>query len=72
MGATPVVLILAPIICPLAMQHGIDPVLLGVIMVVNMEIGIVTLPVGFDLFVASGVSDLYGSVSAIKAWFFDY
>ncbi len=58
MDPTSVVLILAPIIFPIAMQLGIDPVHLGVIMVVNMEIGMVTPPVGLNLFVASGVSGL--------------
>ena len=58
MDPTSVVLILAPIVFPIAMQLGIDPVHLGVIMVVNMEIGMVTPPVGLNLFVASGVSGL--------------
>ncbi|WP_428097141.1 TRAP transporter large permease [Candidatus Rariloculus sp.] len=58
MDPTSVVLILAPIIFPLAMNLGIDPVHLGIIMVVNMEIGMVTPPVGLNLFVASGVSNL--------------
>lgn len=58
MDPTSVVLILAPIIFPLALELGIDPVHLGIIMVVNMEIGMVTPPVGLNLFVASGVSGL--------------
>lgn len=58
MDPTSVVLILAPVIFPIAMQLGIDPVHLGVIMVVNMEIGMVTPPVGLNLFVASGVAGL--------------
>jgi len=58
MDPTSVVLILAPIIFPIAMQLGIDPVHLGIIMVVNMEIGMVTPPVGLNLFVASGVAGL--------------
>lgn len=58
MDPTSVVLILAPIIFPLAIGLGIDPVHLGIIMVVNMEIGMVTPPVGLNLFVASGVSGL--------------
>ena len=66
MDPTSVVLILAPIIFPLAIGLGIDPVHLGVIMVVNMEIGMVTPPVGLNLFVASGVSGL-NIVSVIRA-----
>ena len=58
MDPTSVVLILAPIIFPLAIELGIDPVHLGIIMVVNMEIGMVTPPVGLNLFVASGVAGL--------------
>jgi C4-dicarboxylate transporter DctM subunit len=58
MDPTSVVLILAPIIFPLAIELGIDPVHLGIIMVVNMEIGMVTPPVGLNLFVASGISGL--------------
>jgi C4-dicarboxylate transporter DctM subunit len=58
MDPTSIVLILAPIIFPLAIDLGIDPVHLGIIMVVNMEIGMVTPPVGLNLFVASGVSGL--------------
>ena len=58
MDPTSVVLILAPIIFPLAIGLGIDPVHLGIVMVVNMEIGMVTPPVGLNLFVASGISGM--------------
>jgi C4-dicarboxylate transporter DctM subunit len=58
MDPTSVVLILAPIIFPIATQLGIDPVHLGIIIVVNMEIGLVTPPVGLNLFVASAVAGL--------------
>jgi C4-dicarboxylate transporter DctM subunit len=58
MDPTSVVLILAPIVFPLAVELGIDPVHLGIVMVVNMEIGMVTPPVGLNLFVASGVAGL--------------
>jgi C4-dicarboxylate transporter DctM subunit len=58
MDPTSVVLILAPIIFPIAMELGIDPVHLGVVFVVNLEIGLVTPPVGLNLFVASAVSGL--------------
>lgn len=49
-------LIVAPIVYPLAMQLGIDPIHLGIIMVVNMEIGMITPPVGLNLFVASSIT----------------
>jgi C4-dicarboxylate transporter DctM subunit len=58
MEPTGVILILAPILFPIATQLGIDPIHLGVIMVVNMEIGMVTPPVGLNLFVTSGVTKM--------------
>jgi C4-dicarboxylate transporter DctM subunit len=58
MEPTSVVLILTPIIFPIAMEMGIDPTHLGVLMVVNMQIGLVTPPVGLNLFVTSGVAEL--------------
>jgi C4-dicarboxylate transporter DctM subunit len=58
MEATSVVLIFAPIMFPIATALGIHPVHLGIIMVVNMEIGMVTPPVGLNLFVTSGISGL--------------
>jgi len=58
MEATSVVLIFAPIMFPIATALGIDPVHLGIIMTINMEIGMVTPPVGLNLFVTSGISQL--------------
>jgi C4-dicarboxylate transporter DctM subunit len=58
MEPTGVILILAPILFPIASQLGIDPIHLGVIMVVNMEIGMVTSPVGLNLFVTAGVTKM--------------
>ena len=40
------------------MELGIDPIHLGIIMVVNMEIGMITPPVGLNLFVTSGAADM--------------
>ena len=70
MDPTSVVLILAPIVFPLAIELGIDPVHLGIIMVVNMEIGMVTPPVGLNLFVASGISglDIVAVIRASLPW----
>jgi len=56
MEPSAIILILAPILFPIAMQLGIDPIHLGVIMVVNMEIGMLTPPTGLNLFVASAVT----------------
>jgi C4-dicarboxylate transporter DctM subunit len=55
---TGIILILAPILFPIATQMGIDPVHLGIIMVVNLEIGMVTPPVGLNLFVTSGITGM--------------
>ena len=46
------ILIMAPILMPIARSYGIDPVHFGVIMVINLEIGLLTPPVGFNLVVA--------------------
>lgn len=58
MEPTSVVLILTPIVFPIAMNMGIDPVHLGILMVVNMQIGLVTPPVGLNLFVTAGVAKM--------------
>jgi C4-dicarboxylate transporter DctM subunit len=58
MDPSSIVLILAPIVFPIATRMGIDPVHLGIIMAVNMEIGLVHPPVGLNLFVMSGVANM--------------
>lgn len=58
MEPTGIILILAPILFPISQELGIDPIHLGIIMVVNMEIGMVTPPVGLNLFVTSGVTGM--------------
>lgn len=50
--------IVAPLVFPIAISLGIDPIHLGIIMVVNMEIGMITPPVGLNLFVTSGVAGM--------------
>ena len=54
MEPSSILLITAPILFPVAMKLGIDPIHLGIIMTVNMEIGMITPPVGLNLYVASG------------------
>ncbi len=51
-------LIVAPVVFPIAMQLGVDPIHLGIIMVVNMEIGMITPPIGLNLFVTSGITGM--------------
>lgn len=58
MEPTSVVLILTPIIFPIAMDLGLDPIHLGVLMIVNMQIGLVTPPVGLNLFVTAGIAEM--------------
>ncbi|MCO5122955.1 MAG: TRAP transporter large permease subunit [Rhizobacter sp.] len=58
MEPTGIILILAPIFFPIASHLGIDPIHLGIIMVVNMEIGMITPPVGLNLFVTSGITGM--------------
>ncbi len=58
MEPTSVILITAPVLFPVAMALGIDPIHFGVMIVVNMEIGMITPPVGLNLYVASGISRL--------------
>ena len=50
--------IVAPLVFPIAIELGIDPIHLGIIMVVNMEIGMITPPVGLNLFVTSGIANM--------------
>ena len=58
MEPSAIILILVPILFPIAMQLGIDPIHLGIIMVVNMEIGMITPPVGLNLFVSAAITNL--------------
>ena len=51
-------IIVAPLVFPIAIELGIDPIHLGIIMVVNMEIGMITPPVGLNLFVTAGVAGM--------------
>lgn len=58
MDPSGIILIAAPILVPIGIALGIDPIHLGIIMVVNMEIGMCTPPVGLNLYVASGITRL--------------
>jgi C4-dicarboxylate transporter DctM subunit len=58
MEPSSVVMITTPLLLPIALALGIHPVHLGVIMIVNMEIGMITPPVGLNLFVASAITGL--------------
>ncbi|MBC7573442.1 MAG: TRAP transporter large permease subunit [Herminiimonas sp.] len=58
MEPSSIVLIMAPILFPVATKLGIDPVHFGIIMVVNMEVGMCHPPVGLNLYVASGITKM--------------
>ncbi|MEO5374314.1 MAG: TRAP transporter large permease subunit [Alphaproteobacteria bacterium] len=58
MEPSSIVLIMAPLMFPILLRLGIDPIHFGILMTVNMEIGMVTPPVGLNLYVASGISGL--------------
>lgn len=58
MEPSSLILILAPIFYPVAVKLGIDPVHFGIIVVINMELGMITPPVGLNLFVASSMAKM--------------
>lgn len=58
METSSAILILAPILLPIAMELGVDPIHFGIIVVMNLEIGMITPPLGLNLFVASGMSGM--------------
>lgn len=68
MEPSSIVLILAPILFPIATQLGIDPVHFGIIMVINMEVGMCHPPVGLNLYVASGIAKMGITELTIAVW----
>ena len=68
MEPTSIVLITAPILFPVAVGLGIHPVHLGILMTVNMEIGMCHPPVGLNLYVASGIARMGITELTIAVW----
>ncbi|MFZ3219969.1 MAG: TRAP transporter large permease subunit [Rhodoferax sp.] len=68
MEPSSIVLILAPILFPIAMKLGIDPVHFGIVMVVNMEVGMCHPPVGLNLYVASGITKMGITELTVAVW----
>ncbi len=68
MEPSSIVLIMAPLLFPVAMKLGIDPVHFGIIMVVNMEVGMCHPPVGLNLYVASGITRMGITELTIAVW----
>ena len=68
MEPSSIVLIMAPILFPVAMKLGIDPVHFGILIIVNMEVGMCHPPVGLNLYVASGVTKMGITELTIAVW----
>ena len=68
MDASAIVLIMSPIIYPMAVKIGVHPVHLGILMVVNMEVGLCHPPVGLNLYVASGIAKMGITELTIAVW----
>ncbi|MBU3697643.1 TRAP transporter large permease [Dechloromonas sp.] len=68
MEPSSIVLIFAPILFPVAMALGIHPVHFGIIMVVNMEVGMCHPPVGLNLYVASGITKMGITELTVAVW----
>lgn len=68
MEPTSILLIMAPILFPIAKGLGVDPVHLGVLMAVNMEVGLCHPPVGLNLYVASGIARMGITELTVAVW----
>ncbi|MFO1283140.1 MAG: TRAP transporter large permease subunit [Burkholderiales bacterium] len=68
MEPSSIVLILAPILFPIAIKLGIDPIHFGILMVVNMEVGMCHPPVGLNLYVASGITKMGITELTVATW----
>lgn len=68
MDTTPAILILSPILLPIVTAVGMNPILFGVLMVVNLAVGFVTPPIGVNLFVASSLTKIPVMNIVRKAW----
>jgi tripartite ATP-independent transporter DctM subunit len=58
LNASAAITILTPLLLPIALAAGIDPIFFGLIMVVNLSIGLITPPVGLDLFIVKGIANV--------------
>jgi C4-dicarboxylate transporter DctM subunit len=68
MEPSSIVLIFAPILFPVAVALGIHPVHFGILMVVNMEVGMCHPPVGLNLYVASGITKMGITELTVAVW----
>jgi C4-dicarboxylate transporter DctM subunit len=58
MEPSAIIMIMVPLLLPVATSLGVDPIHFGIIVTINMELGMITPPVGLNLFVASGITGL--------------
>jgi C4-dicarboxylate transporter DctM subunit len=68
MEPSSIVLIMAPILFPVAMKLGIDPIHFGILITVNMEVGMCHPPVGLNLYVASGIAKMGITELTVAVW----
>ena len=68
MEPSSIVLIMAPILFPVAVRLGIDPVHFGIMIIVNMEVGMCHPPVGLNLYVASGITKMGITELTVAVW----
>jgi C4-dicarboxylate transporter DctM subunit len=68
MEPSSIILITAPILFPVAMKLGIDPIHFGILITVNMEVGMCHPPVGLNLYVASGIAKMGITELTIAVW----
>jgi C4-dicarboxylate transporter, DctM subunit len=68
MEPSSIILIMAPILFPVAMKLGIDPIHFGILITVNMEIGLCHPPVGLNLYVASGIAKMGITELTVAVW----
>ncbi len=68
MDPAAIVLIMAPILFPVAIKLGVDPVHFGILMAVNMEVGLCHPPVGLNLYVASGITKMGITELTVAVW----
>ncbi len=68
MDPAAIVLIMAPILFPVAVKLGVDPIHLGILMAVNMEVGLCHPPVGLNLYVASGITKMGITELTVAVW----
>ena len=68
MEPSSIILIMAPILFPVATRLGIDPIHFGILITVNMEVGLCHPPVGLNLYVASGIARMGITELTVAVW----